>query len=130
MNTPKQSLPKRQRVWQKTNGRCAYCGKKLGTHWKSGVWSIDHFVPLSRHGARGIDNLMPACLPCNSEKSNMLIDEWKQQQTIAPKSAKRLAEFGCLTVTAGAFSFYFERMNIIPKGKLVAKKRKRQCVNK
>lgn len=43
---------------------CAYCGEGLG-----GSPTMDHFVPLSKGGAHGIHNIMPACRRCNTRKS-------------------------------------------------------------
>lgn len=44
-------------------GCCAYCGE-------SGSLTRDHRVPLTRGGTNDIDNIVPACLPCNSAKRN------------------------------------------------------------
>lgn len=43
--------------------RCAYCGvaKPL---------TRDHKQPISRGGRDSIDNIVPACLPCNAAKGN------------------------------------------------------------
>lgn len=48
---------------------CAYCGNK-SEH-------IDHVLPLSRGGTHSIGNLIQACQPCNSRKSNKFVIEWK-----------------------------------------------------
>lgn len=50
-------------------GRCAYCGD-LATE-------VDHVVPLARGGGHMLDNLVPACQPCNRSKSDKLLSEWK-----------------------------------------------------
>lgn len=43
---------------------CAYC-------WASGVkLTQDHLIPISRGGHHTIDNIVPACTPCNSRKKN------------------------------------------------------------
>jgi len=41
-------------------GICAYCSSPATT--------FDHVVSLSRGGSNGIENLTPACRPCNSAK--------------------------------------------------------------
>lgn len=38
-------------------GRCVYCGGEATAR--------DHVVPLSRGGTDGIENVVPACRPCN-----------------------------------------------------------------
>ena len=43
-------------------GRCAYCGKKPK------VLTADHVVPLAGGGRHAIDNIVPACMPCNVRK--------------------------------------------------------------
>ena len=43
------------------NHRCAYCGVQ-------GNMTMDHVVPLSKGGEHTIDNIVPACAPCNSSK--------------------------------------------------------------
>lgn len=49
---------------------CAYCGNKPDR------LDPDHVVPLSRGGANTLTNLLPTCLPCNSDKRDLLLDEW------------------------------------------------------
>jgi 5-methylcytosine-specific restriction endonuclease McrA len=44
------------------SNRCAYCGKPVEK------LTMDHLVPLSRHGAHTASNIVPACMPCNNHK--------------------------------------------------------------
>lgn len=54
------------------NGGCAYCPSP----WEH----IDHYVPLSRGGEHRIENLVPACAPCNQSKNAKLpIWEWTRR---------------------------------------------------
>ena len=46
----------------KYDGRCAYCGTMPD------VLHADHRTPLSRGGTNTIDNILPACGPCNAHK--------------------------------------------------------------
>jgi hypothetical protein len=54
--------------WQKTmdhfGGKCAYCKTAEAD-------IIEHFVPLARGGGTTPGNCLPACGPCNTEKSNL-----------------------------------------------------------
>lgn len=52
-------------------GRCAYCGEP--------AMERDHFVPLARGGTHTLDNLVPACGPCNRGKHAKLPEEWIEQ---------------------------------------------------
>jgi 5-methylcytosine-specific restriction endonuclease McrA len=42
--------------------RCAYCGRKLKR------LTQDHIIPLAKGGTHSMDNVVPACLPCNQKK--------------------------------------------------------------
>lgn len=61
-------------VFSKTNGRCWYCGADIEPF---GNWEVDHQHPRSRGGSDSIDNLVPACRKCNSEKSDRTISEYE-----------------------------------------------------
>lgn len=52
------------------NGLCAYCCVKIGN-------TKDHIIPLSKGGTNFIDNILPACVGCNSSKRDKLLSEWK-----------------------------------------------------
>lgn len=83
----------RQSILNKFNGLCAYCGTDLST----GGFHIDHFIPKRRYSKtyqelvdRGIyerkptgkdefDNYMPCCAPCNSSKSDLSIEEFRDR---------------------------------------------------
>lgn len=52
--------------------RCCYCGIFL--HEKN--ISADHKIPLSRGGTNTIENIVPACRPCNSKKNTRTFDEF------------------------------------------------------
>lgn len=46
---------------------CAYCKRKFTTKQPP---TVDHVIPLSKGGLHTISNLVLACKPCNSRKSN------------------------------------------------------------
>jgi 5-methylcytosine-specific restriction endonuclease McrA len=50
--------------------RCAYCGTEAPLQ-------ADHRVPLSRGGTHDIENLLPACGPCNRRKATMSEAEFR-----------------------------------------------------
>lgn len=59
--------------WQ---GRCAYC---LKCHPNL---TMDHIVPIIKGGKHSIDNLVPACGPCNFSKNSSLLSEWKNRPVV------------------------------------------------
>lgn len=62
---------RRKQIWDKSKGKCWYCGDKLKDDWH-----VDHVIPKAmtylqdqeRHMQDGIDNLVPSCPPCNMLK--------------------------------------------------------------
>ena len=50
---------------------CIYCGSNKRI-------TLDHVIPISRGGSHGIGNIAPACLSCNSSKSDKTIMEWRK----------------------------------------------------
>lgn len=56
---------------EKYNGMCAYCGNNPGT-------TADHVIPVAKGGSSFIENILPACISCNSSKQDKLIDEWRK----------------------------------------------------
>ncbi|MEK6226560.1 MAG: HNH endonuclease signature motif containing protein [Chloroflexota bacterium] len=52
------------------DGCCAYCGERAPLE-------IDHRVPLARGGTDSIDNILPACGPCNRRKHAMSEEEFR-----------------------------------------------------
>lgn len=80
---------KRLQVLEKCNCRCAYCGENL--YGES--FHIDHIEPknrnkglISRHlacnpisGSDDISNLFPSCAGCNSSKSDLSIEEFRDR---------------------------------------------------
>jgi hypothetical protein len=56
----------RQKVLERDNHRCRYCGNKHGP------FQVDHVYPVSRGGETVIENLITACLKCNQKKGNKI----------------------------------------------------------
>lgn len=51
-------------------GRCAYCGERPDS------LTVDHVVPFARGGTNEIDNIVPACSPCNRLKGTQTAVEF------------------------------------------------------
>lgn len=54
----------REKVFERDNYLCHYCGKQL-TRFSA---TLDHIQPVSQGGTNEIDNLVTACLHCNSQR--------------------------------------------------------------
>ena len=51
------------------DNKCAYCGiEKFLTQ--------EHFIPVKKMGGYTIENIIPACMRCNSSKSSKDCDQW------------------------------------------------------
>jgi 5-methylcytosine-specific restriction endonuclease McrA len=64
-------------VYARTDGRCFYCDKEIvldnrGVLHARGAWVLDHFIPFSRGGSDETYNLVPACIDCNTQKSDLM----------------------------------------------------------
>ena len=87
-------LTKAQRaaLREKFGGLCAYCGQPLGDRWHADhIESVQRkleyvrgkgFVPtgeMYRPEHDHIDNLAPACAPCNIDKHAMSLEDWREK---------------------------------------------------
>jgi hypothetical protein len=61
----------RLKVFERDGFKCTYCGKQL-TRFSA---TLDHIQPVSKGGSNGIDNLVTACLLCNSSRGNRPVME-------------------------------------------------------
>ncbi len=105
----------------KFNGLCAYCGTPLGE-----LWHADHLLPVIRVEASSmedphrdcLENMMPACAPCNIDKSRRPLEDWRQKLTRACEVLRRnqptyrhALRFGLVQEKCVPITFYFERIN-------------------
>lgn len=112
-------------------GRCAYCGVELGD-----LWHADHFEPCERKltysrarqrlvptgefhkpESNRIENMMPACPPCNIDKHAMPLEGWREKLARTLEVLKRnnptyrhALRFGMLEEKPAPIVFYFERV--------------------
>jgi len=56
----------RLKIFERDNFQCHYCNKLL-TRFSA---TLDHIQPVSKGGDNSFDNLVTACLHCNSERGN------------------------------------------------------------
>ncbi len=56
----------RLKVYEKDDYKCKYCDKQL-TRFTA---TLDHIKPVAEGGDNGLENLVTACLDCNSRKNS------------------------------------------------------------
>ncbi len=56
-------------VRQRFGNVCVYCGRYSPA-------TVDHILPRSRGGKDEADNLVPACLPCNTSKGSLFVEDF------------------------------------------------------
>ena len=95
---------KRQEIFNKYKGHCAYCGCRL----KTNTMTIDHLKPQSNGGTSDIDNLMPACRSCNATKADGDIELLRIALAWPTLNVTQLQSFQKVRKAAKKYKFYFE----------------------
>ncbi len=111
----------RQIVFEKYNGKCAYCGCEL----KKG-WHADHIEPIVRNWKDGtcekpenhkLENFNPSCASCNIQKSSLSLEQFRNviSQFINSLNAysnqyKIAKKYGLIKETEIEVKFYFEKL--------------------
>ena len=62
----------RIKIYERDEYKCRYCGKQL-TRFTS---TLDHVKPVAEDGDNSFDNLVTACLECNSRKNKRLVGDF------------------------------------------------------
>lgn len=123
---------KRKAIWDKTAGKCFYCGCELPEKG----WHADHFHNIGRdleiRGNKIVstnkssrpeldndDNLVPSCAPCNLFKSTYSIELMRQEieaqyERIRSKSPgfRMLERMGLMSKSEKPVVFWFEKQGI------------------
>lgn len=68
----KHTLVDVQNQYDLQEGKCFYCKILLGD-----VYQVDHYIPLTRGGSNGPENIVIACPLCNLRKNNKLPHEFR-----------------------------------------------------
>ena len=127
---------KRQAIYDKSGGKCWYCGCELVKGWHA-----DHVEPIIRDfdivkddsGSQfthktvnngkslkphldNLDNLVPSCAPCNLFKSTFSIEGFRREISLQVERARkssvnfRTAErFGQISIKTNPVVFWFEK---------------------
>jgi len=75
------SRPTKRSIYNRDNGACAYCGRKL-SHEEA---TIDHIYPESRGGKSTWENLVTACGKCNNRKADRTPKEARMRLQYFPE---------------------------------------------
>lgn len=125
----KLSYSSRKKIFEKTGGRCWYCGIELTIDAMAGKYNhkippnnftVDHYIPSNKGGDNGVDNLVPACSWCNLQKKDRDIDDFREYVTRLknhiPKFTDEqlfyLKEQSISLPSVESYEFYFEKMEL------------------
>ncbi len=119
---------KRLLIFNKYNGKCAYCGIDLDFN----LFHVDHIIPKRRgdtqdylnkyskgiiKGKDNLDNLNPSCCSCNSSKSTFTLDQWRNEINLKynrliryDSTFKLLVRFKIIKKNEKEILFYFETL--------------------
>ncbi len=118
---------KREAVYEKCQGHCAYCGKNISIK----EMQVDHIEPHwhtltedqalkvgIKKGSHDLENLNPSCARCNKWKSTFSLESFRK---VVETSLDRLErdtpnfrlarDFGLLETNKKPVKFYFETFN-------------------
>lgn len=56
----------RMNIFLRDDFRCQYCGGRF----PSGELTFDHVIPRCKGGGTGFENIVSACVPCNTQKGS------------------------------------------------------------
>ena len=118
----------REAVYDKYDGHCAYCGKKIELR----DMQVDHIVPLRRgdseailakygleRGSNDMSNLNPACRACNFRKGLLTVEQFREEivnqcKHIIERSfqVRQSLDYGLLEYHHHDIVFYFEKTKV------------------
>lgn len=117
------SKQKREAVYEKYDGHCAYCGDPIT--YKD--MQVDHFKPLRAYNdddceSDDLGNLMPACRTCNHYKRANPLELFRRYiQEIPQKLRKNYIykvglKYGNVIENEKPIEFYFEKIERVKNG--------------
>ena len=114
MRKARKRLTARQRleIFEKTDGRCAYCGMELTLD----NMQVDHMVSLHNHGNDDMGNLVPSCRECNYYKGGCNPEGFRKKLKKAFRQERKRPFVQGLEGRYEGWNevFYFERMEKQP----------------
>ena len=113
----------RKKVWNKTGGRCYYCGCKLvwgGKNNNKRTFCVEHIRQNNRRdeSTSHIDNLVPSCKSCNSTKSNNDLETFRERLAYRSSDWIQMHPFDLMVMrqqgyampSCERYTFYFEKI--------------------
>jgi len=95
-------------IYNRTSGYCHICHKKgafknYGVVGARGAWEVEHSNPKAKGGTNRLNNLFPACIPCNRSKGakNTRSVRGKNGKTRAPLSIEKRKKAKTANAVAG-----------------------------
>lgn len=125
--------PQRAELREKYAGRCAYCGSELGERWHADhIEAVERKMKFVREGHLTrlrptgelhrpehdcIENMNPACAPCNIDKHMMKLEDWRGKLSRSldvlarnQPTFRHAVRFGLLDLKPAPIVFHFERV--------------------
>jgi 5-methylcytosine-specific restriction endonuclease McrA len=78
---------KRDRVFERDDFRCVYCGNQFAAE----ELSLDHVEPVVRGGDQSPGNLVTACRRCNNRKGHARVSDFLRNEEVARENFFRYA---------------------------------------
>lgn len=98
---PYKELPfNRKNIIHRDNHTCQYCGKK------SSDLSVDHIIPRSRGGKSSWENVITACVKCNTKKADRTPLEAGMRMLKKPVKPVNYIHFELTKLSANAFDLW------------------------
>ena len=113
----------RERVWNKFDQHCSYCGN----HIEYKDMQVDHLISQNREHSTSnpipievissFENLMPSCRRCNHYKNTYSLEQFRtvmmtiQERIVKTYLAKVALDYGIIEIKPFDGIFYFERFN-------------------
>lgn len=110
----RKSIPKkvRQKVYEKYDGHCAYCGKKI--EYKD--MQVDHIQSHYLEGSDELENYNPSCRQCNFYKGTLSVEDFRVQLTKLRERLQKVyiyrlsISYGLVEEKENTIQFYFDKV--------------------
>jgi len=80
---------KKQNIYNKLRGHCAYCGEIISPE----SMHVDHILPKKLGGKNHTDNLYPSCQRCNTVKGDKVLEEFRLHLMLSKSEFRGVINF-------------------------------------